>query len=168
MGILVCPGVVKCLFVAELLQTTLKPKEERDGPAGVIPTHVHRFAWVDVLGIVSAEFLSRAVTDADRRDLPLALLLFGQVFLQRKQLQPVCSLEAHHTDVPLKAEGKNITVRIMSGKGEAFWQISKSQGRFASKWICLPVSSVWVGLCVSRFWCLLTLHLGTHTATMQK
>lgn len=61
---------------------------ESEAAAGVSPAHVHCFAWLDVLGIVSAEFLSGAVTDADRRDLPLALLLFRQVFLQRKQRQP--------------------------------------------------------------------------------
>lgn len=103
------------MCVAELLQTTQRRKEE--SPAGVTPAHVHCFAWVDVLGIVSAEFLSRAVNDADSRALPLALLLFRQVFLQRKQLQPVSSLDAHHTDVPQKTEGKNITDNASEGWG---------------------------------------------------
>lgn len=123
-------GVVKChrLSVAELLQTTLKRNGEWGSPAGVIPAHVHCFASVDVLGIVSAEFLSRAVTSADRRDLPLALLLFRQVFLQRKQLQLVSSLDAHNTDVPLKTEGKNIAVWLIPGKGEAFDRLVKVKG----------------------------------------
>ncbi len=89
---------------------------------------MHCFASVDVLGVVSAEFLSRAVTIADRRDLPLALLLFRQVFLQRKQLQLVSSLDAHNTDVPLKTEGKNIAVRIIPGKGEASDRLVKVKG----------------------------------------
>lgn len=89
---------------------------------------------MDVLGIVSAEFLSRAVTDADRRDLPLALLLFRQVFLQRKQLQPVSSLDALNSSVPLKDGRKRVSRRkIMPEEGEAFDRLVKSQGRFASK-----------------------------------
>lgn len=82
---------------------------------------------MDVLGIVSAEFLSRAVTDTDRRDLPLALLLFRQVFLQRKQLQLVSSLGIHNTDIPLKTEGKNMA-RIMPRKGEAFDRLAEVEG----------------------------------------
>ncbi|CAK6964950.1 Ras-related protein Rab-28%2C partial [Scomber scombrus] len=123
----VSEGVVQChyLSVAELLQTTLKLNGESDSPAGVIPAHVHCFASVDVLGIVSAEFLSRAVTSADRRDLPLALLLFRQVLLQRKQLQLISSLDTHNIDVPLKTEGKNITAWIMPGKAEAFDRLAK-------------------------------------------
>lgn len=30
----------------------------------------------------------------------------------------------------------------MPEKGEAFWQTGRSQGRFASKWICLPAFTV--------------------------
>lgn len=53
--------------------------------AGVILPHVHCYAWVNVLGIVSAEFLSGAVISADRQDSPLAPPLFRQVFVEKKK-----------------------------------------------------------------------------------
>lgn len=109
--------------VAEPLQTTMTLNRERDSPAGVIPAHVHCFAWVEVLGIVSAEFLSRAVTNADKPDLPLALLLFRQVFFCKENSGSLTSsLDAHH------AEEKSITVQIKLGQGEAFDGSPKVKG----------------------------------------
>lgn len=158
------------LSVAEPLQTIMRLNGEWGSPAGVIPAHVHCFAWVDVLGIVSAEFLSRAVTNADRRDLPLALLLFRQVVLQRKQLQPRFQLRCSQHWRPSKDGRKEYHCADNAWEGWGFWQIGKSQRQFVSKWICLPVSSVvscessCVCVCVSWFWCMLTLHLGTRTS----
>lgn len=72
---------------AQPTQMTMKLSGERAGQAGVIPAHVHRFAQVEVLETLGG-FLAVVVTDVDRWGSSLALLLFGQVFLQRKQTQP--------------------------------------------------------------------------------
>lgn len=136
------------LSVAEPLQTTMRLNGEWGSPAGVIPAHVHCFARVDVLGIVSAEFLSRAVTDADRRDLPLALLLFRQVFLQRKQLQPGFQLRCSQHWRPSKDGRKEYHCADNAWEGWGFWQIGKSQRQFVSKWICLFHVNHLVCVCV--------------------
>lgn len=153
------------LSVAGPLQTTVTLNGEWGRPAGVIPAHVHCFAWVEVLGIVSAEFLSRAVTDADRPDLPLALPLFRQVFLQRKQLQPYFQLRCSQR---WRSEEKSISVQIMPGKGEAFDGLAKVKGNLCqNEFVCLLLQWLRVNnyVCVSWFWCMLTLLSGTHRCT---
>lgn len=103
------------MSVREQLQTNCV--ESRAVQLGSVqPTFIVSLEWTS-LGIVSAEFVSGAVTNADRRDLPLAFLLFRQVFLQRKQRQPVSSLDTHNTDVSLKTEAKKITAGITSAAG---------------------------------------------------
>lgn len=141
-----------CVYVAELLQTTQRPNGNWSSPSGVIPAHVHCFAWVDVLGSISAEILWRAVTDADRRDLPLALLLFRQVFNTKKTTPAPFG----RSQVPPKSEGKNITMRIIPEKGGAL-DDCKIELVLGSSMLIL----------VGWFWCLPALYLSVHTRGKQ-
>lgn len=140
------PWGVKCHRLSDAgPATNNEPIGEQCSPAGDVPAHVHCFAWVDVLGTVSAEFLLRAVTDADRWDLALALLLFRQVFSQRKQVQPLCpAYMLNNTDFPLKTEEKSISLcRQCPGWVRLYdrWV----GGQPVSKRMCSPISSI--GLC---------------------
>lgn len=134
-----------------------EPNGEWGSPAGVIPAHVHWLAWVDVLGIVSAEFLLRAVTNADRWDLPLALLLFRQVLKKKKNnCRRVSRVDAHNTQ-----DGREEYLSAdNTWEGWGFWQIVKRQGQFVPNEFVLSLFSESFCVCVSLFSCTLS-PLGT-------
>lgn len=117
-----CCQTSLCVYVAALPQTSLRLKGKWGGPAGV-PAHVHCLAWVDVLGIVSAEFLSGAVTDADRRDLPLALLLFGQVFFAKETI-PAC----------FQLKRSQVKSSLQGGRKEHHWGWFLRRVRLLTEW----------------------------------
>ena len=152
---------------AELLQTTLKLNGERGSPAASFQhTCIVSLEWTSQeLSLLNfCQELSPRLTG---ETCPWLCCCLDRCFCKENNCSPVSSSDAHNTDVPLKTEGKNITVRIMPERGEAFDRLATVKGGLRqNEFVCLFPRQLRVNhfVCVGWLWCLLTLHLGTHTS----